>query len=289
MRYAALVLLALSQLVGVGFLVFICAEYDLDRTILIFAVLLAIGCIVADNYLTKAMVSSNEKEMLADSTRLLKDQLALQEERMRYLKDQQARAMQVRIQIAQQLREAARKLDMGNREEVMKSMEQSVSLMDTSSQICSNPVVDALVSSKLLVCKEKLIPITVQIVLPRDMEMPSHVLCAVFGNALDNAINACTKLNAKDRFIKVESQLRSGMLVLKVANSCNKDQAAKVNELYANRNSGMRTVKLTEHGWGLLILNSLAERFDGSMDVEAKDGVCTITVVMKDEEDPLAR
>lgn len=94
-------------------------------------------------------------------------------------------------------------------------------------------------------------------------------ICTIFGNALDNAIEASRKVtNPSDRFISVYSSTTAGQLAISFANAY---------EGTINIVNGLPLTSKTmsnHHGYGLLSLNKAIQKYDGivsiNMDIKNK-------------------
>ena len=60
-----------------------------------------------------------------------------------------------------------------------------------------------------------------QIQLPAQLNIAPEDICIIFGNAMDNAIEACEKIPTKHRKIELTTIYRDGQLFCKVFNSSN--------------------------------------------------------------------
>lgn len=67
-----------------------------------------------------------------------------------------------------------------------------------------NIMADAIVNSKVSLAKKKDIKLDVTAKIPKEIPMTDVEFCVVFGNIMDNAIEACEKLASKEnKFIRV--------------------------------------------------------------------------------------
>jgi len=154
----------------------------------------------------------------------------------------------------------------------------AVGIMDSScKRSCEHQVVDALVSMKAAVCAERGIRLELDLALADDVSLPSVELCAVFSNLLDNAVSACGKVPEGARFIKLKARVDAGYLAVRMENSCAPAEPGEARR--APRRS--RGDRLPEHGWGLNILKTLADRHDGTLETVQEDGVYRTTVLLK--------
>ena len=98
---------------------------------------------------------------------------------------------------------------------------------------------------------------------------------ALFGNALDNAIEAVSKLaDREQRLIRLSVARQKGFLCVKVENRC-LDSLVVEGEL-------PRTTKPDKalHGYGLKSIQATAERYGGSVTVQAEKGWFTLGIVI---------
>ena len=67
--------------------------------------------------------------------------------------------------------------------------------------------------------REKKIEVEESISIPREMEVADSVLCGVLGNALDNAIEACEKVEPERRYINLIIKVVEENLFIHIENS----------------------------------------------------------------------
>lgn len=105
--------------------------------------------------------------------------------------------------------------------------------------------------------------------------MSEMEIYSLFGNALDNALESCTKVTAPEkRFISLKAASRGDMVILHVENAF---------EEALNMVDGMpqTTKKGSGHGFGLRSIQSIAEKYDGVATVQASGDLFKLTVLMK--------
>ena len=108
-----------------------------------------------------------------------------------------------------------------------------------------NIMADAIVNSKVSLAKKKDIKLDVTAKIPKEIPMTDVEFCVVFGNIMDNAIEACEKLEEEKRMVKIEVRKHHSMFMLIVENSC---------EAHAQVRKGIfRTTKKDDrmHGYGI--------------------------------------
>ena len=99
---------------------------------------------------------------------------------------------------------------------------------------------------------------------------------SLFGNALDNALEAVTKIDAPERrMITLKSSARGGLAVLQVENT----YAGDMN--LADDMLPHTTKKGSGHGFGLRSIQRIAEKHGGTMTLRTDGGVFRLTVVLQ--------
>ncbi len=128
-------------------------------------------------------------------------------------------------------------------------------------RICAHETANAVLSVKLGELERLGIPADYQVSLPEKLSISDTDLCALLGNALDNAAEACVKAEKPD--VKLRCRLDKGMLMLIVSNP-----------LAGDEKPGFDTTKADgkNHGFGLPGMAEIARRLGGSLDACVKDG-----------------
>jgi len=133
---------------------------------------------------------------------------------------------------------------------------------------CGDETVNAVLSSKAALMEQRQIVFEVKANISGELSLEKQDICALFGNALDNAFEAVQKLPVRERKITLESRLGKGMLVLRVKNSCEP----------GSRENGADGLPVTtkkdgtEHGFGLRSIRKVAEKYNGSMEIRRENG-----------------
>lgn len=99
--------------------------------------------------------------------------------------------------------------------------------------------------------------------IPGELPFEKPDLCALFANALDNAIEACAALDAGSRQIELSARAAKGILAVEVRNP------------FGGQLSGglPKTTKqdAANHGYGLRSIQEIA-KYGGSMEIRQEEG-----------------
>ncbi|MDE5698685.1 MAG: ATP-binding protein [Lachnospiraceae bacterium] len=122
-----------------------------------------------------------------------------------------------------------------------------------------------------------------KLMLPQGLEIHSYDIGVILGNAVDNAIEACRKLKAKeleaDAFIRLCSLQKGNLLILKVENSFDGRLVRRRQEEFPITDKADKK----SHGIGLANIKSTAEKYQGTMDFKVNGRVFILSVMMKNE------
>lgn len=145
---------------------------------------------------------------------------------------------------------------------------------DHSLKYCKEPVVNAVLGVKESLMRQKEIVFHSKVDIPEPLPLGKADICAVFGNALDNAIEACDKLAEKDREIFLESQMRKGLFVLEVKNP--------VRELPKREGDRFLSKKKDKklHGFGLQSIREIVLRYGGGMEIQTEEGIFSLLLYL---------
>lgn len=122
-----------------------------------------------------------------------------------------------------------------------------------------------------------------KLMLPQGLEIHSYDIGIILGNAVDNAMEACRKLKAKepeaDAFIRLCSLQKGNLLILKVENSFDGRLVRRRQEEFPITDKADKS----SHGIGLANIKSTAEKYQGTMDFKVNGRVFILSVMMKNE------
>ena len=167
-------------------------------------------------------------------------------------------------------------LSMGKKEELsdyLDKLEKDLDSIDIAIRT-GNVGLDAILSSKVSIARKNNIEVNCTAKVPADLKISDVHLCAIVGNLLDNAIEACEKITegAVPRFIRIYIGLFKSQLYISVSNSTCEKHRRRLNELV--------TSKLGEHGFGLRRIDKLAEKYDGYVNRKNEPGIFATEVML---------
>ncbi len=167
-------------------------------------------------------------------------------------------------------------LSMGKKEELseyLDNLEKDLDSIDIAIRT-GNVGLDAILSSKVSIARKNNIEVNCTAKVPQDLKVSDVHLCAIVGNLLDNAIEACEKITegTAPRFIRIYIGLFKSQLYISVSNATCEKHRRRLSELV--------TSKLGEHGFGLRRIDKLAEKYDGYVNRKNEPGIFATEVML---------
>lgn len=120
-----------------------------------------------------------------------------------------------------------------------------------------NMILDIIVNEKKNICDENNIDIEIDINFSKCNFIDMVDICSIFSNMLDNAIEACMKLNEDKRFIKLKGTIVNSMFVIKCENSKSNAITLKKGSILSDKSDSF------VHGLGIKSIKSSVKKYDG--------------------------
>jgi len=143
-----------------------------------------------------------------------------------------------------------------------------IDLVDTG-----NIAFDAIISSKKALAESKNIKFITQLQIPEKLSVEAVDLCVIFGNSLDNAIEACEKLDANKR-INVSAIYDNNQLICKISNTA----------LPALPNLQTTKADKKNHGFGLDNIKQALSEYNHVLKTEQADGEFVLSFIIFTED-----
>jgi len=155
--------------------------------------------------------------------------------------------------------------DAEKRNEYLNQMEEEIRQYELQNKT-GNHVLDTVLTSKSLYCDKHGISLTTVADGTLLNFMETMDICSVFGNALDNAIESVLKLKDKEkRLIHVSVSRQKNFLMIRFENYFEGMLEKDVDNI--------KTTKADEryHGYGIKSIRYTINKYDGAVDIQAKD------------------
>ena len=136
---------------------------------------------------------------------------------------------------------------------------------------------NAVIGGYIEIAREKGIRVSASIRLPENISIDRYELCTLFGNTIENAIEACERIPQdselyEKRHIDIAARDEKGRLVLRVENS--------FSGLVQTEGGGFLSSKGSGGGVGLQSVRAVVERHDGCLSCEQRDGSFVLSALL---------
>lgn len=146
-------------------------------------------------------------------------------------------------------------------------------LQTPSSRIrTGNSALDAILSTKKALAESKGITVDMEVQISDQLPLEPVDVCVIFGNALDNAIEACDRITQGEKKINLVLVQREGKLLCHLANTApiNSSKDFSITSKSDKKN----------HGFGLVNLKESLEKYDSEPVIDYKDGLFSMKFVV---------
>jgi len=169
--------------------------------------------------------------------------------------------------------ENVNKLYLKQLHDYLDSLNNDLSTVDTVLKT-GNIMVDAILNSKLSLIQKKNISVNAKATVPPSLKISEVDLCAMIGNLLDNAMEACLRQpEDSERFIRVFIGILKGQLYLSVSNSTS-GTVKKSGKIYLSSKDS------PSHGFGLMRVDRIAEKYNGYVNRQHEDGIFATEIML---------
>ena len=226
--------------------------------------------------------------------------ILLAERQKHFVEEQQVKAMKKRLEEAENFYGSIRKVrhEMKNHMANIKGLagageygeiEEYVRRMDETMQeleykyVTGNAVTDVIINDKCRRAEKAGIRFDADF--RYGGEIPVFDMGIILNNLLDNAIEACEKLETGKGFIRLSLKRKKQFLILYVENSFDgATPISKGSPLPPTTKQSILPGIITEHGIGLENVRDIAERYFGGVNIKVKGDVFHVTVMLQQGE-----
>lgn len=172
-----------------------------------------------------------------------------------------------------QIRALREMTDEKQREDFFDEIENDIMIYDTAIKT-GNKALDVVLMDKGLFCKEHGIQWTCMADASRLNFMKMEDLYAIFGNALDNAIEAVSELEEPEkRVISVKIITQNNISVIQIQNYYDAKLKFEEGLPLTRRDRG-------SHGFGMKSIRYIAEKYNGTITVNAQNGIFVLQILI---------
>lgn len=138
-----------------------------------------------------------------------------------------------------------------------------------------HPVINALLCVKQELAESKGITMEIHCIHSAVIGIADIEICSILGNLLDNAIEACEKLENANRRIVADIYEKAGFLIIKISNSITEDTP------------GIKQVGFTSkldrenHGLGLQMVERICSKHEGNLVISPSSDTMEVSAILR--------
>lgn len=164
-------------------------------------------------------------------------------------------------------------------EDYIKEVNDAIAIYDANIRT-GNAALDTLLTERSLRCEVDGIELTVMLDGGALGFMSTADVNSFFGNALDNAATAVLAEEKENRFIRISSAQRAGLLTVRIENYCSRAVDTDADGLPVTTKPDK-----SEHGFGTRSMRDVARKYGGEVDFACGDGLFVATAVFPSGND----
>lgn len=193
----------------------------------------------------------------------MEQQLMRQSDRFEQIKNSIAQTRRTRHDLRHHLTVMRTYLNEENYDGLKQYLDEYLTHMpqENEAAICRNFAVDVLVKNYLGIAREIGTRIDVKIDLPEKTGIPDSQLCIVFGNLVENALNACQEQQTGEKFIRIRCRTEGKQILLTIDNSTDDQEDI-------------------HPGIGLSSVEAVVERYQGTFNYSKQEGVFQTSLLL---------
>lgn len=158
-------------------------------------------------------------------------------------------------------------------EEYIKEIDEALTLYDSITDT-GNSDLDVVMSEKKMLCDKDKIILDYVIDASELGFMSGFDIYMMFGNALENAIEACRKEDADKRIITVRVGKKGAMMVINVENYCSAPPDIKDNKLTTCKHDK------GYHGFGTVSIQNIAKKYGGNAEFGYSNNYFSLNIIL---------
>ncbi len=155
---------------------------------------------------------------------------------------------------------------------VLKEIENTIRIYDSAVKT-ENAALDVILTEKSLICSQNGIRFTCIVDGKKLSFIKDEDIYALFGNIVDNAIEAVIGLDEQKRTISLQVKQVGTMLVVRESNYYEHKLS------FENGLPKTHKEDVENHGYGMRSIKHICEQYDGNLTIEAKNGMFTLNIV----------
>lgn len=248
------------------------SSFNSDKSAVVY--LLSVVCVLLFNFFTFNFFDTYSSQVRIN---LLEQKIKIDDENYKYIKDIYTEIRQIKHDLKNQIRISEELFYKGNHQLAIDHLKKYSDEIAKLADVCYTGIssLDSVINLKGKAASEKNISFQTKVSIHTPIKIDELILCRILSNALDNAIEACERINIDNKFILFSFiQNEDNILKISVLNSSHEMNEEK---LITEKNNS----KL--HGFGLSIIQKSVKKLGGMMSLKYNNGIFALNILIKCE------
>jgi uncharacterized coiled-coil protein SlyX len=229
--------------------------------------------------IVKMLLGIDENSRLKEHVRTVDIQLALQEDSYKNLSAHIAEAKAARHDLRHHLSIIDSYLQSDNKELLQDYLNEYKSSLvdDTELTLCENCAANVIIRHYAGLAKAEGISVSVSLQLPQKIGIADSDLCIILGNCLENALEACRRMNGGQQYIRVKSELRKNILGILIDNSFDGSVEKKNDTFFSHKRNH-------QEGIGISSVRAVAAKYNGTALFTFNDNEFQVSIMLNTQK-----
>ena len=164
----------------------------------------------------------------------------------------------------------------GKYQELMKYLQEYTSVMTEEEKVvcyCRNMAVDAVIHFYAGELRQRGISFEYDMMLPQNIGITDTDLCKIYGNLLENAVDAVKELPPESHpYVKVLTKIKNKKLLIEISNPYSNEIQRKENGFYSTKHKGF--------GIGTASVTEVVQRIGGYVAFSTEEGIFKVNIFL---------
>lgn len=164
----------------------------------------------------------------------------------------------------------------GKYQELMKYLQEYASVMTEEEKVvcyCRNMAVDAVIHFYAGELRQRGISFEYDMMLPQKIGITDTDLCKIYGNLLENAVDAVKELSPESHpYVKVLTKIKNKKLLIEISNPYSNEIQRKENGFYSTKHEGF--------GIGTASVTEVVQRIGGYVAFSTEEGIFKVNIFL---------
>lgn len=226
--------------------------------------------------LSRILEQSARLAVYGERARMTEQQLTLQREQYAMLTRRVAQSRAIQRDLRQQMLSLRAHAQRGDAQAVYAYLHTTLGALPSDAEVfvCKNYAVNALVRYDLAIAEREGIRCDVQLDVPEQVgRIRDADLCIVFGNSLENAIEASRRISRGQRSLRVRARMQGDYLAITLDNAFDGAYREEDGAFFSRKRAG--------EGIGISSIRAIAARYSGEAAFSARDDTFYVSIVLR--------